>query len=206
MADRSAPQAQAYPLQWPSGFPRWKHGRSSGTFKTNFEAALRNVKKSLELFAKDSGKKIENPVLSSNIDFNPLTTNTGSRPADPGVAVWFAWDGLQVCIPVDRYDTPAANLQAIHHIIEARRVELRHGTLALVRATFSGFQALPAPKGKHWRDILGLSHIPQVNISSATIENKYRELARACHPDSGGSTEQMAELNNARDTALKEVG
>ena len=31
---------------------------------------------------------------------------------------------------------------AIHHIIEARRVELRHGTLALVRATFAGFLAL----------------------------------------------------------------
>ncbi|UFW75168.1 J domain-containing protein [Bradyrhizobium sp. WU425] len=201
--DRSAPQAQAYPLQWPSGFPRWKQGRVSGSFKTNFETALRNVKKSLELFAKDSGKKIEFPVLSSNIDFNPLTINTGNRPADPGVAVWFAWDGLQVCIPVDRYDTPAANLQAIHHIIEARRVELRHGTLALVRATFSGFQALPAPKGKHWRDILQVGGNP----TRAVVEANYKRLAQDYHPDrAGGSIEKMSELNAARDAAIAEIG
>ncbi|MDX3971125.1 MAG: J domain-containing protein [Bradyrhizobium sp.] len=204
MADRSTPQAQAYPLQWPSGFPRWKHGRGSGTFKTNFERALRNVKKSLELFAKDSGKKIEDPVLSSNIDFNPLTVNTGNRPADPGVAVWFSWDGLQVCIPVDRYDTPAANLQAIHHIIEARRVELRHGTLALVRATFSGFQALPAPKGKHWRDIL---EITAPTPTRHHVEDQYKRLSGTRHPDvAGGSTEAMSELNAARDAAIAEIG
>lgn len=204
MADRSTPQAQAYPLQWPSGFPRWKNGRGSGSFKTKFETALRNVKKSLELFAKDGGKKIEDPVLSSNIDFNPLTHNSGTRPADPGVAVWFAWDGLHVCIAVDRYDTPAANLQAIHHIIEARRVELRHGTLALVRATFSGFQALPAPKGKHWRDILEITAPTPTRFH---VEDQYKRLSRTRHPDvAGGSTEAMSELNAARDAALKEVG
>jgi hypothetical protein len=197
---------QAYPLQWPAGFPRWKNGRTNGAFKTDFDSALRNVRRSLELFAKDSGKKVEGPVLSSNIDLNPLTATSASRkPSDPGVAVWFSWDGLQVCIPVDRYATPAANLQAIHHVIEARRVELRHGTLALVRATFTGFQALPGPKG--WRDILGLAQVPMANIGKATIENKYRELARDRHPDKqGGSTELMAELNTARDNALKEIG
>lgn len=197
----------AYPLQWPTGFPRWKGGRVGGQFKTTFDLALRNVRKSLELFGKDSGKTIENPVLSSNVDFNPLTVNTGKKPSDPGVAVWFSWDGLQVCIPVDRYDTPAANLQAIHHIIEARRVELRHGTLALVRATFSGFKALPAPKGKHWRDILELTDIPLANISGATLKNKYHALAGKRHPDrSGGSADAMAELTAAFNNAKSELG
>lgn len=195
---------RAYPLFWPQGFPRWKGSRTGGNFRTDFEGAVRNVRKSLEAFASDSRKKIETPVLSSNIDLNPLTENTGKRPADPGVAVWFVWDGMQVCIPVDRYDAPAANLQAIHHIIEARRVELRHGTLALVRATFTGFQALPAPKGKHWRDILELGDVAVV--SRTHIETAYKALSRERHPDAGGSTEAMAELNNARDTALREIG
>jgi hypothetical protein len=195
---------QAYPLQWPSGFPRWKSGRSAGAFKTTFDKSLLNVKRSLELFAKDSGKTIEDPVLSSNIDFNPLTSRSNSKPTDPGVAVWFSWDGLQVCLAVDRYDAPAANLQAIHKIIEARRVELRHGTLALVRATFSGFQALPPPKGKGWRDIL---QIVAANPTREQIEGQFRKLSRDRHPDkAGGSTEAMAELNTARDTALREVG
>lgn len=197
---------KSFPLQWPPGFPRWKSARSSGPFKVDFDTAIRNVRKSLELFAKDSGKKVEAPILSSNVDLNPLTSGTNTRPNDPGVAVWFSWDGLQVCIPVDRYATPAANLQAIHHIIEARRVELRHGTLSLVRATFTGFAALPAPEGKSWRDILGLTHIPHANIRRDMVEEKYRELARSRHPDKGGSAEAMADLNRARDQALQEIG
>jgi hypothetical protein len=194
--------AHAYPLDWPPGFPRWKHSRSSGGFRTNFDTALNNVKKSLAAFASDSGKKIESPVLSSNIDLNPLTENSGKRPADPGVAVWFTWDGMSVCIPVDRYDTPAANLQAIHHILEARRVELRHGTLALVRATFTGFKALPAPHGKHWRDILQVG----ANPTKETVEANFKKLLRTWHPDHGGNHDAMSELNNARDTALRELG
>jgi hypothetical protein len=192
---------QAYPLHWPAGFPRWKAGRSGSAFRTDFEGALRNVRKSLEAFAKDSGKAITFPVLSSNIDLNPLTENSGKRPTDPGVAVWFSWDGLQVCIPVDRYETPAANLQAIHHIIEARRTELRHGTLALVRATFTGFQALPSPQGKHWSDILQVRR----DASRDAIEANYRRLAKDRHPDAGGGPDAMSELNNARDIALREI-
>lgn len=197
---------ESFPLQWPAGFPRWKHSRSNGSFKTDFESALRNVRRSLELFAKDSGKKVDAPVLSSNVDLNPLTSSPNNkRPNDPGVSVWFSWDGLQVCIPVDRYATPAANLQAIHHIIEARRTELRHGTLALVRATFTGFAALPPPKGKGWRDILQLTDVSAV--TQTHVETAFKALSRERHPDKpGGSTDAMAELNNARDTALKEIG
>ena len=127
----------AYPLHWPQGFPRAKL-RERGAFKTTLAGALDNVQGSLRRFASDSGRKLENVVMSSNV------TLGASSPADPGVAVWFTWDGLGVCIAVDRYQTVEANLQAIHHIIEARRTELRHGTLALVRASFAGFLALPA--------------------------------------------------------------
>ncbi len=71
-----------------SGFPRWKSGRVAGQFKTTFDVALSNVRKSQELFAKDSGKRSRTRLLPSNIDFNVLTLNTGKRPSDPGVAVW----------------------------------------------------------------------------------------------------------------------
>lgn len=193
---------KAFPLTWPAGFPRWKGGRSTGAFKTSFDQAVGNVSRSLDMFAKDSGKKIDRPVLSSNIDFSPLVSRRDTRPADPGVAVWFSWDGMQVCIPVDRYATPAANLQAIHHIIEARRVELRHGTLALVRATFTGFKALPAPKGKHWSDILEVRR----DASAEVLQANYKRLAKARHPDAGGSSDAMSELANAYSQAKQELG
>lgn len=188
---------QAYPLSWPPGFPRSKY-TERGLFKTGYDAALANVTRSLKLFAADSGKKLEHAIMSSNM------TLTISTPADAGVAVWFMWDGMQICIPVDRYDTPAKNLQAIHHIIEARRVELRHGTLALVRASFAGFKALPAPAGKHWQDILALPK--DKAATSEAVERAYRALANQHHPDRGGDPNRMAEINAARDTALLEIG
>lgn len=189
-----------YPLAWPEQFPRAKT-REKGAFKTALPAAIKNVQDSLRLFASDSRKPLANLVISSNFTLGV------SRPEDPGVAVWFVWDGLQVCIPVDRYLTVEANLQAIHHIIEARRVELRHGTLALVRASFTGFVALPSPGGarkRPWREVLGLRPEP-APYSPAAIEGQFRQLAKERHPDAGGSHEAMAELNRARDEALKEI-
>lgn len=184
----------AYPLTWPETMPRAQR-REKGSFKTTLAQALKNVETSLRLFGENSGKPVTGIVLSSNVTLGQ------TRPADPGVAAWFTWEGQQVCIPVDRYDSVEGNLQAIHHIIEARRVELRHGTLALVRASFRGFQALPAPRSC-WA-VLGLAGPG----SKAEVEAAYRRLAAAAHPDkAGGSEAAMAELNTARDAAIKQIG
>lgn len=186
--------ASAYPLSWPSIFPRSKY-REAGRFKTALPNAIKNVHTSLRGFATDSGKKLDGLVISSNVTLGM------DSPADPGVSVWFVWDGLQVCIPVDRYSSVASNLQAIHHIIEARRVELRHGTLALVRATFQGFLALPAPGGQDWWDVLGVSK----TCTREEAKAAYRALASKFHPDKpGGSHEKMATLNQAQEKALQE--
>jgi hypothetical protein len=185
----------AFPLSWPPTFPRCKV-RERGAFKTTLAGALKNVGDSLRRFASDSGKKLDGIIMSSNVTLGV------SRPEDPGVAVWFKWDGLGVCIAVDRYLTVEANLQAIHHIIEARRVELRHGTLALVRATFQGFLALPAPKGSHWSEVLQLPK----DATRADVRAAYRRYASQHHPDKpGGSHAKMAELNAAQEAALLEV-
>lgn len=186
----------AYPLTWPDHIPRAK-SREKGKFTASLNTAIDNVQQSLRLFARDSGKAIVGLVISSNV------TLGADKPADPGVAVWFSWDGLQVCIPVDRYQTVAANLQAIHHVIEARRTELRHGTLELVRATFMGFKALPpARAAKPWHDVLGVSP----TATKAEIETAYRTKAKSAHPDAGGSNADMADLTNARNTGLRAAG
>ncbi len=185
----------AYPLQWPSTIPRSPR-RESGAFKTSLAGALHNVEHSLELFAKDSRKPIRDIVLSSNVSLG------NAKPTDPGIAAWFVWDGEQICIPVDRYDKPEANLQAIHHIIEARRVELRHGTLALVKASFRGFLALPGPtSARPWRDVLGCNGARDIE----TVKASYRTLAAKAHPDRGGSHDAMSELNAALAQAEREL-
>ncbi len=189
-----------YPLAWPTTMPRWSGERQTGAFKTSLSTAMNNVENSLRLFGKDSGKDVADVVISSNVTLGQ------SRPADPGVAIWFKWEGMQICIPVDRYAKVEANLQAIHHVIEARRTELRHGTLALVRATFTGFSALPAPgqqSKRSWRQVLGM--LPDVQVDRAAIMAFYRDAARKAHPDMGGSADAMAEVNAARDEALLEI-
>lgn len=185
----------AYPLAWPESMPRYKPTRVAGPFRTGLPGALANVEKSLKDFGADSGQKVAEIVLSSNVTLGSY------RPADPGVAAWFLWGGEQVCIPVDRYSTVEANLQAIHHIIEARRVELRHGTLALVKATFRGLQALPPPPD--WRDVLGLPK--QGVITAEDVEAAYRMKARRSHPDHGGTADAMSMVNSARVRALAEL-
>lgn len=183
----------AYPLAWPEGLPRTERLVSS-QFRTSLSGALKNVRESLRLFATDSGKQVSDIVLSSNVGgLDP------GQPDDPGVAAWFTWDGQQRCIAVDRYPKVEDNLQAIHHIIEARRTEMRHGGLHIVRQTFKGFTALPAPPGRRsWREVLSLT---AANVSAKDVDEAYRRKAAEAHPDKGGSHEKMAELNAARNEA-----
>jgi hypothetical protein len=187
--------AQAYPLDWPDHIQRSTR-RENGRFSTTLTAAVNNVQESLRRFGSDSNKAVSEVTISSNVTLGV------NKPSDPGVAVWFKWDGMSVCIPVDRYSKPEANLQAIHHIIEARRVELRHGTLQLVKASFSGFKALPSPPGqapkKPWWEVLQI----RPDSDRATIEESYRILAKKAHPDAGGSADAMADLNRAKQEAL----
>ena len=106
-------------------------------------------------------------------------------------------------------DKPPSNLQAIHHIIEARRVELRHGSLTLVRASFKGFTLAlptPGPRIRPWREVMEFLPGDDAQITRDVIESRHRRLATMRHPDKpGGSHAAMAELNAARDAALKEI-
>lgn len=189
----------SYPLSWPRGFPRAQR-RVDGAFKTSLSGALKNVEDSLRLFGRDSGKKVENVVISSNVTLGQ------QRPNDPGVAIWFVWDGIQVSIPVDRYAKVEANLQAIHHIVEARRTELRHGGLAIVRATFTGFAALPAPGSipGSWRAALGFG--PTDRPTKDELEVAYRSARSRHHPDKGGTAGLFHAVQVAYEQARGELG
>ena len=186
-----------YPLCWPSGIERnTKPGTAA--FKTGLGAARENVFNSLRLFGIDSGHKVGEVILSSNV-----TGLSGKPPSDPGVAAWFMWDGEFRCIAVDRYTKVEWNLQAIHHVIEAERVKLRHGGLNIVRATFRAYTALTGPASKRsWRQVLGING----RCSADAVQARWKELAAQHHPDRGGDPAKMAEINAARDEALKELG
>lgn len=188
-------QVPPFPLLWPEGVPRTRRTVRS-QFKTSLSGAVKNVQASLERFANDSGLPIRQIVATSNV-----AGLMGGKPDDPAVAVWFEWDGEMRCFPVDKYDRVECNVQAIHHIIEARRTELRHGGLNITKQTFKSFAALPAPGKKPWWEVLGV----KPTASGDQISAAYKRLATERHPDRGGSDAMMSELNEARDKA-KQAG
>lgn len=192
---------QAYPLAWPLGVARTEASkRQPSMFKTVLNQALTNVSNSLRRFGEATGKRVTEIVISTNYTLGDL------RPSDPGVAVWFVWDEGERCIAVDRYGKIEHNLQAIHHILEARVTEARHGGLTIVRQTFTGFLRLASPEmfgGRTPSQILGL--IPGRSYNREEITARHREMARTAHPDNGGDGTAMALLNAARDALLGEI-
>jgi len=183
---------QAHPLQWPYGMPRTERHAAS-PFRSTLASALKNVRGSIAAFGRDSGRAVGEVIISSNVTLGV------EKPADPGVSLWFTWDDEQRCIAVDRYPLPQDNLQAIHHVLEARRVEMRHGGLHIVRQTFRGFLALPAPDMVDWRKILGFR--PGEEVTPAAIDTAFRERAKLSRHDS-----TMYDLNAARAAAKEAVG
>lgn len=188
---------QPYPLQWPDGVARTPADkRLKSPFRTGFDAAVKNVADSLRKMQNEMGVKIDAVVLSSNCDL--LNRN----PLDPGACAWFRMDGQFVAFAVDRFADVAANIQAIHHIVEGRRTELRYGGLNIVRQTFKSFVALPEPAGKRpWWEVLECG----ADAKEVEIMRQFRKLAPSRHPDTGGSAAEMAELNIARDEAMSEI-
>lgn len=185
---------QAYPLHWPMGFPRTK-GATASRFKVTVYQAVKNVRDELRRFGSDTGKRVENVVISSNVSLG------NERPSDPGIAVYFRWDNMDACIAVDRYPTPADNLQGIFKVIEAERTKARHGGLNIVRATFRGFTALPPPKGPDgqlaapWWLVLGFTDERSATLADA--ESRYRDLVKSTHPDRGGDAGKFAAVADA---------
>lgn len=189
--------ATAYPLTWPEGMPRNTMPLKSA-FKQTVAAALNNVTSELARFAKDSGRKVENLLISSNYSLSD------QRPKDCGVAVYFSWDGIHTCIAVDRYNKLEDNLQAIYHCIGAERVKLRHGGLNIVKAAFRGYAALPPPRsGKQtWWEVLGVNaHTPTAEVDAA-----YKKARFKAHPDQGGSAEKFNAVQEAFDQFKKARG
>jgi DnaJ-class molecular chaperone len=56
---------------------------------------------------------------------------------------------------------------------------------------------------REWPQILGFG--TGATITESLIEQKYRKLARKYHPDAGGTTDDMTQLNLAKQLALKWV-
>ncbi len=194
--------AEAYPLAWPDGWPRAKN-RSQSCFQTGYMAAYDNLMNQLRLLG------ASDVVISSNAplrrDGRPYTDAMTDELPDPGVAVYFRLKTEPRVMARDGHFTPAENLHAIGHVIEALRSIDRHGGSYMMTRAFAAFAALPPPASKRpWREVLGFHGI-QLPAKS-DVDRAWRDFAKKKHPDAGGSAEAMSELNQARADAPKEIG
>jgi len=142
---------------------------------------------------------------------DPISARAWRTPS-VGVAVYFTLNGKSYVIPQDQFVGVAANCRSIGIVVEAMVAIKRHGGGAMMSKAFDGFTALPPPspsppaqkRSRSWREVLDIDD--GVWMDRETVEAAFRARAKECHPDAGGSNEAMAELNAARDQALREIG
>jgi hypothetical protein len=197
----------AFPLSWPEGWPRTRGRSYRHPFKGNtFARARDGLARELELL----GARDE--ILSTNVplrlDGRPRADHADQMP-DPGVAVYFTLNKRPMVMARDEYASVADNLRSLALAIEHLRGMRRHGGASMMERAFTGFAQLPAPGAKRscW-EVLGFGPVQggDRDAVAAMIDGAYRHKARQHHPDVGGTDAQMAELNAARDEAMRLLG
>jgi hypothetical protein len=209
-------QQQRYPLSWPAGWKRAKFRRQAAFAKRPQRAiGDGNYYRTKERLSVGDGLErltgelrrlgAANILISSNL----MTRDDGMPYAkqrkildDPGVAVYFKLQGQPRVLACDVWNSVADNMAAIAGHIEAIRAVDRYGVGTLEQA-FAGYAQLPANTAANWRDVFGFKEDQRVAWSE--VEEAFRELARAAHPDAGGSHDQMARLSEAKAFARKEL-
>lgn len=184
----------AYPLQWPTGWPRTDRP-SWSRFQASQSEAQRGIVSQVRLLG---GRNL---VISTNVPLRQDGLPYASRrdPEDKGVAVYFDLNGENQCIPCDKWSSIGDNMRAIEKTIDALRGIERWGAKEMVNAAFRGFKALPqsiivgAGTSRAWWEVLEV----QESTSLDVIEAAYKKLLHRVHPDKGGTVEEFTEVQNA---------
>jgi hypothetical protein len=195
---------EAFPLQWPDGWPRTPYGRRESDRRFGGTSQITMGRARDQLLEELKRLRATNPIISSNIALrrDGIPYADQRRLDDPGVAVYFTLRNKPMVMARDAYQTVAGNLRSLTLAIEAMRQLERHGGSTMMERAFSGFAALTPPDWKKpWRQVFGVKPDWRGDITAL-----YREKARNRHPDAGGSDTVMAELNVAYEEAKQELG
>lgn len=192
---------EAYPLQWPPGWPRHKGQQDSDRLFRSPSYQWDRVYHGLVQEVRRIGG--EHVIVSSNqpIRQDGLPYAQSRNIADTGVAIYFMRGDKSLVMAQDRFSSVIGNMRSLALALEGLRQMERHGGAVMLERAFEGFTALPPPNSTHWSSVLGVSRV----ATKDEIEAAFRRLARERHPDAGGSDAMMAELNAARSTAISET-
>jgi len=128
-----------------------------------------------------------------------------ANPDDPGAVVRWTKDTNQYAIAADEYDDLRDNLRAIGlYIAEKRKMSNRpvktgQDEFATAQLPSGNEDAIVADAGHQApHEILGVEQ----NAPEAAVRGAYRGLLKERHPDHGGSPEEFAELQRAKEAML----
>lgn len=208
---------QAYPLQWPAGWPRMSNfSRKRAKFGRKVERGNEfkwQAKESLTISGATDriiselnslGVRHGSWVISTDLKLrnDGLPRSDQREPEDPGVAVYWSKGDKKNVMAIDIYDRIADNLAAVAATLNALRSIDRHGGAQILERAFTGFTALAAPVPRSWREVLELGESADIHSAEA----RYKTLARQHHPDMGGDPNKFVEITNAIQQARKEAG
>lgn len=173
-------EATKFPLTWPDNWPRTNpasriHSRFA---EHSITQAFSELAHEMNALAGDSW------FMSSNIPRVARDGLSGSvtRPADPGITVWFKRKGKPLSMACDRWILVEDNMWSIARSVEAIRGIERWGASEIMERAFRGFTALPGvgqTVGASWWSTLGVP----VNATPEQVKEAYRLLAKKHHPD-----------------------
>lgn len=196
----------AFPLQWPEGWPRTKYPRES-RYKLSQEGRVRD-----ELL--DSIRKLGGsvPIISSNIELRLDGLPYANRrvPEDAGVAVYWVREGKQEVMACDRWKRPWENMRAIYHAVEGMRAMERAGATQILERAFQAFALPSGEQTRPWRDVFHrASSECRVTFgpldSVENVKKAFRALVISLHPDKGGDVEKFRQLEKAFRDGLEEL-
>lgn len=153
------------------------------------------LQRSLELWG------ASNVTVDYNVENRRRDNFTLTRAERAVTVSWTTRGGHPMALAMDEQDRPRDNLRVLFLAIDSMRLNEKRGIDQVMRTAYLQLDGPAA--ADPWR-VLGLS-------ASATFEQAqaaYRALAKAAHPDLGGSPDghEMAELNAAWGAVKKARG
>ncbi len=194
------------PLNDPNGARPQRRIRRRSSFKAPYMKTLELLEYELNhLRAKEI-------VIQAGFQFGQIRNDgwpyANARPSHPAVVLSFRNNkGEEVSFPCDSYDRMEDNLRAIGLTLKSLRDIDRYG-VSQGGEQYKGWTALPeAGKSDSTRDAAATlsAYSPalsadQVMSQPGAMQEAYRQAAKRCHPDTGGSVEEWYRVESARRT------
>lgn len=110
---------------------------------------------------------------------------------DRQVTIRFELHGKTINLVMDKQPRAVDNFRVLYLAIEDMRMQERRGIAEVIESAYKQLSAPFVEQDPY--EVLGLPR----GTALPVCEAQYKELAKAAHPDNGGSVERMKQLNDA---------